>query len=530
MKTPIEQPDFLKTDDEVLWCWGKGNDVWAMFEASSAGDIESLTKLTEQAPNLVRCQCDYRKPLHFAVIENQLESVKFLIDRGADATYFAGQKWHDSPPVLAADRGFVAMQEFLEQYRLEQFGICPAGDEIADAFQDRDEARTNSLIDEHGVDAADERGNKPLHWAVMTRQIPLIDLILKKGADINAIRPDGARPLDLTNGDYWYRGWRDSHADSIHNHWPLIGYLIARGAEYDLTTACRIGDIERVREIVEENPQAANENALYETWYSGYPLRSAAKAGHIEIVRFLLDHGADPNKPEHGLAPFGGALYDSAQNGHFEVLKLLLDRGGDANQVVESSGCVLSAATSDEMRELLRYNGAIYDPYGCWYFGIADDFAIQCERNPFVANDSAGFAMVAEKGHKKLVEIFLKYQPDMWSRMPAHLGETSEITDWMVASGMNVNATNWLGIHQLHHGCDGDSLSTWIKLGVDLNVIDGEYQSTPLGWAASRGDLEFAKLLLENGADPNLAGEDWATPLAWSQRRNHGDLEQLLRK
>ena len=43
----------------------------------------------------------------------------------------------------------------------------------------------------------------------MTRQIPMIDELLARGADINARRADGARPIQLTNGDYHYRGWRD---------------------------------------------------------------------------------------------------------------------------------------------------------------------------------------------------------------------------------------------------------------------------------------------------------------------------------
>ena len=30
---------------------------------------------------------------------------------------------------------------------------------------------------------------------------------------------DVARPLDLTNGDYNYRGWRDLHPDAPHDHW-----------------------------------------------------------------------------------------------------------------------------------------------------------------------------------------------------------------------------------------------------------------------------------------------------------------------
>ena len=40
--------------------------------------------------------------------------------------------------------------------------------------------------------------------------------------------------------------------------------------------------------------------------------------------------------------------------------------------------------------------------------------------------------------------------------------------------------------------------------GADINTIDEEYRSTPLGCAARRGQKEMVELLLERGADPNL--------------------------
>ena len=43
----------------------------------------------------------------------------------------------------------------------------------------------------------------------MTRQLDFIDELLSRGADINAARFDGAHPIQLANGDYYFRGWRD---------------------------------------------------------------------------------------------------------------------------------------------------------------------------------------------------------------------------------------------------------------------------------------------------------------------------------
>ena len=54
-------------------------------------------------------------------------------------------------------------------------------------------------------------------------------------------RPAGARPLDLSYGDYHHRGGRDVPPQALSAHEVLIGYLIARGADYDIAVAARIG-------------------------------------------------------------------------------------------------------------------------------------------------------------------------------------------------------------------------------------------------------------------------------------------------
>ncbi len=82
----------------------------------------------------------------------------------------------------------------------------------------------------------------------------------------------------------------------------------------------------------------------YNGYYSGYPLRVAAGAGHLEVVELLLDHGADPNRCEPHLAPWGGALHAAAGKGHREVCEVLVAAGANLDQEVESSGNVVTMA------------------------------------------------------------------------------------------------------------------------------------------------------------------------------------------
>ena len=73
-------------------------------------------------------------------------------------------------------------------------------------------------------------------------------------------------------------------------------------------------------------------------------------------------------------------------------------------------------------------------------------------------------------------------------------------------------------------------MQLFIDHGADIDAIDEDDRSTPLGIAAREGQTEIVNLLLRNGADPNAAGANWATPLAWAERRGHRQIADMLKK
>ena len=515
MPRNLIQPDALKQNEPLKWSTGIGTDVWEMFCACIDGDLDTVKRLVDRDPSLVRAHYEYRTPLSFAVRENQVAIAAFLLDRGADPRNFLQ---------IARDRGYAEMEKLLS--------ASTDGESVAAAIRTRDLDRVRALLD-----AKPELVNSSdlIHWAVMTRQLDMIDELLSRGADINARRADGARPIQLTNGDYGFRGWRDVPEDAPSPR-DVLAHLRARGAYCDICTAAYIGDIARVRELLARDRSLANRPSDYVTYYacSGTPLRNAAGGGHVDIVRLLLDSGADPNLPEEHIAPRGHALHMAVCNGHREIVELLLARGAHANVEIESSADTLSAALRNDdqpMVDLLCAHGAARRVHLLAYYGDVRTAAAMFAANPQLADDPEALANAARGGQDAFVRLMLRYQPRLPERVSIG-AKTRELTELLFAHGMTPHVPNWLHITALHHFAGNGDLENarlFLDRGARIDARDEEFRSTPLGWAARKGQQAMVDLLIERGAAVNLPDcPPWATPLAWARRRGHQPIVERL--
>jgi len=526
------QPDELKKNQPLTWSPGVGTDVWELFCACIRGDLGAVKDLIAKDPSLARCHYHYRKPIYFAVRENRLDVTAFLLERDPDPT---GLAVHDSLLEIAQDRGYAEMQRLLETKLEELHGASARGEVLAAAIRAHDVARVKATLDAapEQIHAGDARGNRPIHWAVMTRHIDVIDELLARGADINAQRTDGARPIQLANGDYHHRGWRDVPKDHPTSPRAVIDHLRARGAYCDICTAAHIGDAARVKDLLDQDPTLANRPSDYVTYYacSGTPIRNAAAAGHFEIVRLLLDRGADPNLPEEHIAPHGHALYAAATNGHYEIAQLLLERGAHPNPEVESSADALSRVISNKdskMLELLCSYGAARSVNLLAHHDDLETAAAVFAANPALADDPEAFEGAQSEAFARLM---LRYQPDLARRVC--VVKSRNVTELLFAHGMDASRPNWLGVtvlHELARRGNLDDAAYFIDRGADLHARDDDICSTPLGWAAKFGQKSMVELLLQRGAKTNLPDDpSWATPRAWATRRGHAEIAALLK-
>lgn len=531
----MKQPLVLQGEEYAPWSGGRGTDVWAMIVGCIKGDLPAIKKLIEKDPNLVHCSFEYLTPIRFAVRENHKAVVEYLLEKGANPVF----DFSDSLITIASDRGYTELESFLKAKLYETYHIRPEGDETAKLIKAFDKEAVKQRLQKNPelVHIADARGNQPIHWATLTRQLALIEWLLLQGADINAVRPDGARPLDLTYGDYYYRAWyRDLPATGFQKPEVISGYLIAKGADYDISVAAKLGHYERVKELLDKELGLANRLPLHNGYYSGLPLRNAAGGGFMEIVKLLLQHGADPNHPEPSMAPWGSALHNAISRHHWEIVKLLIAHGANANGHVESSGNCLWMAkhvgAPQEIIDLLISKGARLSLELICYDGDPNILKPLLDANPnLVFTDEEHRDLL---NHRPLVELVLNYQPDVLKHFSIRNMNDPEQARWLIQHGLNPNNTDWLGAGPLHRAAgDGniEMASVYLEAGADINAVDTDSSSTPLGWAARYGKKEMVEWLLQKGADPGLpVEEEWARPGRWVERRKHEKIRNMLTK
>jgi ankyrin repeat protein len=310
------------------------------------------------------------------------------------------------------------------------------------------------LLLKRGLDVnAREKGDNtyPMHWAAAAGHLDVVRRLADAGGDVVGHGDDHA--LEVIG---WTSCW-DGGDDVAHR--AVAEFLLSRGARHHIYSAISLNLADEVRRIVAADPSTLN-SRMSRNENHQMPLHYAVQRNRPEMVSLLLDLGADPLAVDG--AGMTAAAYATAPD---------MDR-----RVMEK----IRALTSSELVSAARGNRPPRS-------GVMD------------------LAAMVALGDWETAARLLNDNPKVIEPGVLHL----------MAKRNNVAAVKWL----LDHGADPNA--RWAHW---------EAEVTPLHLAASQGHAESVHLLLNAGADPNIRDSRHdADAIGWAEFFGKPDIVQILK-
>lgn len=296
---------------------------------------------------------------------------------------------------------------------------------------------------------------------------------------------------------------------------------------WEILLASHEGDLQKIKALVEECP-----DLIYAQYNYAPPIHFAVREGHLELVKYLLDEGA--HDPDYKIYPFLDTLQTIANDrGYSKIEDLLNEYAADTSRhkYKGDNGKIFYNRTSlqnefekavgnnelDETRQILK---------------LHPDFALD---ETYFWNEGI-LLFAAKQNNREMIDLLMVYGakvPNILKWTQKYYFERLDGAAYMMEKGMNPNTMSWQHVTILHDMAQKgymEKAELLTKYGAEINSIDEEYQSTPLGMASRWGHTEMVKYLLKQGADPNKAGASWATPLVWAKKKGHVEVENILRE
>jgi len=206
------------------------------------------------------------------------------------------------------------MRTLIVTFTVVFVAIASAG-EIHDATQQGDLDRVKTLIEANPelINATDDFGHTPLHFAAAAGQKEIAEFLLSKDADVNLLNTQNQSAL-------LYAAYFGSA--------KILEMLAARGARLNepdilgrtpLHYAARQHNLEALMSLIANKAELDAKDSIGET-----PLYFAIRWGYDDVARILIDAGADLN-----IATSDGKsyLHMASIKGYTAVADLLVSRG-----------------------------------------------------------------------------------------------------------------------------------------------------------------------------------------------------------
>jgi ankyrin repeat protein len=310
--------------------------------------------------------------------------------------------------------------------------------------------------------------------------------------------------------------------------------------------ACRTGDLEYLKSNIgffsEINKRSFNNDYVHEI---GSPMYSAITKGNIEVIKLLVEHGADIHKLDnHGYSTASLAIFHN----QFEVLKYLIENGVDIKE--NGKSLLMSACTRKniEIVKLLVENGSevnsnpakdgetpLHVSCSSGYFEIVE--YLVSKGASIIAKDMEDFMPIvwaSRHGKIKVFEFLLRefrkrientkvYQDEMeeirrnidYSIHIAAANGNLKIIEFLIREGEDVNKPIE-GFTAFQNGAmygHIELLKLLLANGSKIDEPGGRENETPLHLAARNHILKVITFLIKNGANVNSVDRRLKTPL-----------------
>jgi ankyrin repeat protein len=373
------------------------------------------------------------------------------------------------------------------------------------ALHDGDVEQVRELLEQHAeVRAA---VNAPIgHFnsrpvAAVKKNLPLLDVLLAHGADLNL------------KSVWWAGGFGLLEYDCTPEE---AAPLIERGAVVDVFAAAHLGMFGRLKELVDRDPSLVHARG----GDGKTPLHSART---VAIAQYLIDRGAvlDARDVDHESTPSQYLIRDAP-----DVARLLVDRGAWFDIFI-----AIGLRDADLVERCLRDDpGALDHRIGQGKYAVAHNGRRAATREEigdrrgdtyrwvFNHNMSAVEA-AALLGYDDIVERLLRHASPEQRLVAACAKADRAAAEAVVASHPGVVAG--LGPDQKRliadkaYANDTAPVALMLDLGFDSRVI-GPDNGDALHWGAFHGNAEMVRMLLRY--DPAVGVKDrghGGTPLGW---------------